>query len=137
MVPFGNFFVQGSFTPKNLKKGVFWVPSRAAGYSPGIHFRSTAIVQSVSGDVRDVPLTTEFLGWSHGLGARERQSCPFFGNDARFTARTHGARRSIAASSCLQTTAHNGQTLSIFAIPRTPDTREMLLAAAGNRRLCK
>jgi len=25
-----------------------------------------------------------------------------------------------------------GQTLSIFAIPRTPDTREMLLAAAGN-----
>ena len=30
-----------------------------------------------------------------------------------------------------------GQTLSIFAIPRTPDTSEMLLAAAGNPRLCK
>jgi len=40
-----------------------------------------------------VPLTTEFLGWSYGLGARERQSCPFFGNDARFTglARQHAA----------------------------------------------
>ena len=41
------------------------------------YFRSTAIVQSVSGDARDVPLTYEFLRWSYGLGARERQSCPF------------------------------------------------------------
>jgi len=40
-------------------------------------------------------LTTEFLGWSYGLGARERQSCPFFGNDARFTGLAHAARRSI------------------------------------------
>jgi len=35
-----------------------------------------------------VPFTTEVLGWSYGLGARERQSCPFFGNDARFTGST-------------------------------------------------
>ena len=64
----------------------------------GIHFRSTTIVQSVSGDARDVPLTTEFLGWSYCLGARERQSCPFFGNDARFTALAQAARRSISAT---------------------------------------
>jgi len=40
----------------------------------GIHFRSTAIVQSVSGDARDVPLTTEFLGWSYGLEEEEIDS---------------------------------------------------------------
>jgi len=43
-------------------------------------------------------LTTEFLRWSYGLGATERQSCPFFGNDARFTARAQAARRSISAT---------------------------------------
>ena len=61
----------------------------------GYIFRSTAIVQSVSGDARDVPLTTEVLGWSYGLEARERQICPFFGNDARFTGLAQAARRSI------------------------------------------
>ena len=50
---------------------------------------------SVSGDATDVPITTEVLGWSYGLGARERQSCPFFGNDARFTGLAQAARRSI------------------------------------------
>jgi len=45
-----------------------------------------------------VPLTTEFLGWSYGLGATERQSCPFFRNDARFTALAQAARRSISAT---------------------------------------
>ena len=55
----------------------------------------TTIVQSVSGDARDVPLTTEFSRWSYGLGARERQSCPFVGNDARFTGLARAARRSI------------------------------------------
>jgi len=29
------------------------------------------------------------------FGARERQSCPFFGNDARFTRLAQAARRSI------------------------------------------
>ena len=43
----------------------------------------------------------------------------------------------IAASSCLQTTAHMAKLYRFFAIPRTPDTREMLLAAAGNPRSCK
>jgi len=33
------------------------------------------------------------------LGARERQSCPFFGNGARFTALAQAARRSISATS--------------------------------------
>ena len=81
--------VKGSFTPKNWQKWRFW------GTAQGIHFRSTAIVQSVSGDARDVPFTTEVLGWSYGLGARERKSCPFFGNDARFTGLAQAARRSI------------------------------------------
>jgi len=81
-------------------------PHAPRATAQGIHFRSTAIVQSVSGDARDVPLTNEFLRWLYGLGARERQSCPFFGNDACFTARARGACHSIAASSCLQTTAH-------------------------------
>ena len=45
-----------------------------------------------------MPLTTDFLGWSYGLGARERQICPFFGNDARFTALAQAARRSISAT---------------------------------------
>ena len=62
----------------------------------GIHFRSTAIVQSVIAEMpSDVPLTTEVLGWSYGLGARKRQSYPFFGNDARFTGLAQAARRSI------------------------------------------
>jgi len=56
---------------------------------------STAIVQSVSGDARDVHLTTEVLRRSYGLGARERQSCPFFGHDARFTGLAQAASRSI------------------------------------------
>ena len=73
----------------------FGYPHAPRATAQGIHFRSTAIVQSVSGDARDVPLTTEFLGWSYGLGARERQSCPFFGNDARFTGLDQAARRSI------------------------------------------
>ena len=60
-------------------------PHAPRATAQGIHFRSTAIVQSVSGDARDVPFTTEVLDWSYGLGATERQSCPFFGNDARFT----------------------------------------------------
>ena len=91
-----NFVVKGSFTPKNWQKWRFLgIPSRAAGYSPGDTFRSTAIVQSVSGDARDVRLTTEVLRWSYGLGATERQSCPFFGNDARFTGLAQAARRSI------------------------------------------
>ena len=55
----------------------FGYPHAPRATAQGIHSRSTAIVQSVSGDARDVPLTTEFLGWSYGLGARERQSCPF------------------------------------------------------------
>ena len=75
----------------------FGYPHAPRATAQGIHFRSTAIVQSVSGDARDVPLTTEFLGRSYGLGARERQSCPFFGNDARFTglARQHAAGRKL------------------------------------------
>ena len=73
----------------------FGYPHAPRATAQGIHFRSTAIVQSVSRDARDVPLTTEFLRWSYGLGARERQSCPFFANDARSTARAQGARRSI------------------------------------------
>ena len=55
----------------------FGYPHAPRATAQGIHFRSTAVVQSVSGDARDdmdVPLTTEFLGWSYGLGARERQS---------------------------------------------------------------
>ena len=47
---------------------------------------------------KDVPLTTEFLRWSYGLGGRERQICPFFGNDARFTALAQAARRSISGT---------------------------------------
>ena len=73
----------------------FGYPLAVWATAQGIHFRSTAIVQSVSGDARDVPLTTEVLGWPYGLGARERQSCPFFGNDARFTGLAQAARRSI------------------------------------------
>ena len=68
----------------------FGYPHAPRATAQGIHFRSTAIVQSVSGDARDVPLT---LGWSYGLGARERQSCPFFGNDARFTGLAHSYYR--------------------------------------------
>ena len=76
----------------------FGYPHAPRATAQEIHFRSTAIVLSVSGDAlpaRDVPLTTEFLGWSYGLGARERQSCPFFGNNARFTGLAQAARRSI------------------------------------------
>jgi len=73
----------------------FGYPHAVWAIAQGIHFRSTAIVQSVSGDARDVPLTTEVLGWSYGLGARERRSCPFFGNYARFTGLAQAARRSI------------------------------------------
>jgi len=73
----------------------FGYPHAPRATAQGIHFRSTAIIQSVSGDARDVPLTTEFLGWSYGLGARERQNYPFFGNDARFTGLAHAALRSI------------------------------------------
>ena len=67
--------VKGSFTPKNWQKWRFW------GTAQGIHFRSTAIVQSVSGDARDVPFTTELP--------------IFFGNDARFTGLAQAARGSI------------------------------------------
>ena len=73
----------------------FGYPHAVWATAQGIHFRSTAIVQSVSGDARDVPFTTEVLGWSYGLEATERQNCPFFGNDARFTGLPHAARRSI------------------------------------------
>ena len=52
----------------------FGYPHAPRATAQGIHFRLTTIVQSVSGDARDVPLSTEFLGWSYGLGARERQS---------------------------------------------------------------
>ena len=45
--------------------------------------------------VADMVAPPEVLGWSYGLGARERQSCPFFGNDARFTGLAQAARRSI------------------------------------------
>ena len=76
----------------------FGYPHAPRATAQRIHLRSTTIVQSVSGDARDVPLTTEFLGWSYGLGARERQSCPFFGKDARFTALAQAARRSISAT---------------------------------------
>ena len=76
----------------------FGYPHAVRATAQGIHFRSTAIVQSVSGDASDVPLTTEVLRWSYGLGARERQSCPFFGNDARFTGQAQAARRSNAYS---------------------------------------
>ena len=76
----------------------FGYPHAPRATAQGIHFRSTAIVQSVSGDAMDVPLTTEVLRRSYGLGARERQSCPFFGNDARFTALAQAARRSISAT---------------------------------------
>ena len=92
------FSLRGRLPPKTGKNGVFWVPSRGVGYTAqGIHVRSTAIVQSVSGNARDVPLTTEFLGRSYGLVARQRQSCQFFRNDARFTglARQHAAGRKL------------------------------------------
>ena len=64
------------------------------GYILG-RLRSFSQLKTVSGDARDVPFTTEVLGWSYGLGATERQSCPFFGNDARFTGLAQAARRSI------------------------------------------
>ena len=73
----------------------FGYPHAPRATAQGIHFRSTAIVQSVSGDARDVHLTTEVLRRSYGLGARERQSCPFFGHDARFTGLAQAASRSI------------------------------------------
>jgi len=75
--------------------GFFEYPHAVWATAQGIHFRSTAIVQSVSGDARDVPFTTEVLGWSYGLGASEHQSCPFFGNDASFTGLAQAARLSI------------------------------------------
>ena len=37
----------------------FGYPHAPRATAQGIHFRSTAIVQSVSGDARDVPFTTE------------------------------------------------------------------------------
>ena len=89
------FFRWGRLPPKTGKNGVFGYPHTPRATAQGIHFRSTAIVQSVSEDARDVPLTTKFLGWSYGLGAKERRSCPFFGNDARFTGLAQAARRSI------------------------------------------
>ena len=55
----------------------FGYPHAPRATAQGIHFRSTAIVQSVSGDARDVPLTTEVLRWSYGLGATERQIAHF------------------------------------------------------------
>ena len=39
----------------------FGYPHAVWATAQGIHFRSTAIVQSVSGDARDVLLTTEVL----------------------------------------------------------------------------
>ena len=83
--------------PKTGKMAFFGYHHAVWATAQGIHFRSTAIVQSVSGDAKYmyVPLTTEVLRWSYGLGARERQSCPFFGNDARFTGLAQAARRSI------------------------------------------
>ena len=56
--------------------GVFGYPHAVWATAQGIHFRS--IVQSVSGDARDVPLTTEVLGWSYGLGARGASKLPIF-----------------------------------------------------------
>ena len=57
----GNFFVKGSFTPQNLKKMAFFgYPHAPRATAQGIHFRSTAIVQSVSGDARDVLLLLSF-----------------------------------------------------------------------------
>ena len=38
----------------------FGYPHAPRATDQGIHFRSTAIVQSVSGDARDVPLSTSF-----------------------------------------------------------------------------
>ena len=81
--PFGSefwiFSVKGSFTPKNGKNWAFWgYPHAPRATAQGIHFRSTTIVQSVSGDARDVPLTTEFLGWSYGLGARSVKVAHFW-----------------------------------------------------------
>ena len=94
----------------------FGYPHAPRATAQGIHFRSTAIVQSVSGDARDVPLTTEVLRWSYGLGARERQSCPFFGNDARFTGLAQAARRSIIAPSSELTHAGRPYELTQYAL---------------------
>ena len=69
--------LRGRLPPKTGKNGVFGYPHTPRATAQGIHFRSTAIVLSVSVDARDVPLTTEFLYWSYGLGARERQSSHF------------------------------------------------------------
>ena len=77
----------------------FGYPHAPRATAQGTHFRLTAIVQSVSGDARDVPFTTEFLGWSYGLGARERQSCPFFGNDTFYRSGSGSTPQHIAASS--------------------------------------
>ena len=84
--------LRGRLPPKTGKNGVFGYPHAVRATAQGIHFSR---LRSVSGDARDVPFTTEVLGWSYGLGARERQSCPFFGNDARFTGLAQAARRSI------------------------------------------
>ena len=57
-----NFFsVRGRLPPKTGKNGVFGYPDAPRATAQGIHFRSTAIVQSVSGDARDVPFITEVL----------------------------------------------------------------------------
>ena len=65
------------------------------------HIHSMIAVDS--GFQADPPLTTEFLGWSYGLGARERQCCLFFGNDARFTGL---ARQHVAVLKLLYTFAY-------------------------------
>ena len=92
------FPLRGRLPPKTGKNGVFWYPHAPRATAQGIYFRSTTIVQSVSGDARDVPLTTEFLGWSYGLGATSVKVAHFFGNDARFTGLAQAARRSISAT---------------------------------------
>ena len=83
------------YNQKLAKIAFFGYPHAPRATAQGIHFRSTAIVQSVSGDARDVPLTTEVLRWSYGLGARSVKVAHFFGNDARFTGLAQAARRSI------------------------------------------
>ena len=80
------FFVKGSFTPQNWQKWVFLGTITRCGLQPRGY---------ILGRLRSFSQLAEILGWSYGLGARERQGCPFFRNDARSTARAQAARRSI------------------------------------------
>ena len=73
----------------------FGYPHAPRATAQGIHFRSTTIIQSVSGDATDVPLTTEVLRGRTVWELGGVKSCPFFGNDARVTGLAQAARRSI------------------------------------------